>query len=269
MKEFVAEHSVKIAIAVIIPAVGLCIERRHRKKVEEDRRLKAHFVDLKKEADPIISAVSSISKSYGKVNIGETQISGSFKAHFPGEAEMWSSLNDRVNVHNRKCENFRQKIEIAFESKGIPVVKSWDTVCNSAYVNEKMLYALFLFWEALARGCEGALTTLPIKFQQEEGRNGYFLFVGSTALKSVAAFAPNDDDKKDCEDALDKVANGEENKNGAFELFDCAGKIIGGVTEFGEQLKNKVEKVAKFWPGTKEYRFKKLKKTCPFCKELF
>lgn len=77
VKEFLAKHSLEvigIAIAVIIPLVAAWIERRHRKKTEEDRKLRVHFEELKKEAEPVISFALGLGNRYGKIVTHEKSV---------------------------------------------------------------------------------------------------------------------------------------------------------------------------------------------------
>ena len=77
MKEFLAKHSLEvigIAIAVIIPLVAAWVERRHRKKTEEDRKLRVHFEELKKEAESVTSFAHNLANLYGKIGINERRV---------------------------------------------------------------------------------------------------------------------------------------------------------------------------------------------------
>ena len=77
MKEFLAKHPLEIigiVLAVIIPAVAVWVERRHTKKTEEDRKLRVHFKELKKEAEPVISFAGDLGNVYGKIDIHERRV---------------------------------------------------------------------------------------------------------------------------------------------------------------------------------------------------
>jgi len=77
VKEFLATHSLEIigiAIAVIIPLVAVWVEWRHRKKTEEDRKLRVHFNELKKEAEPVISFAHNLVNVYAKIGINERRV---------------------------------------------------------------------------------------------------------------------------------------------------------------------------------------------------
>jgi hypothetical protein len=81
MKEFLAAHPVE-AIGIIIAAITavgvfvgpLLAGWRQRKNAEQDRRLKKHFEELKKEAVPVISFARDLYDDYGKIGINERHV---------------------------------------------------------------------------------------------------------------------------------------------------------------------------------------------------
>ena len=81
MKEFLAAHTVE-AIGIIIAAITavgvfvgpLLAGWRQRKNAEQDRRLKTHFEELKKEAEPVRSFAHNLVNVYGKVGINEKRV---------------------------------------------------------------------------------------------------------------------------------------------------------------------------------------------------
>jgi hypothetical protein len=81
MKEFLAAHTVE-AIGIIIAAITavgvfvgpLLAGWRQRKNAEQDRRLKTHFEELRKEAAPVISFALDLYEDYGKIGINEKRV---------------------------------------------------------------------------------------------------------------------------------------------------------------------------------------------------
>lgn len=81
MKELLAEHTVE-AIGFIIAAITaagvfvgpLLAGWRQRKNAEQDRRLKKHFQELKKEAAPVISFARDLCEDYGEIGISKKHV---------------------------------------------------------------------------------------------------------------------------------------------------------------------------------------------------
>ena len=199
MKEFLAEHTTKAMGIIIaaITAIGVFVgpwlaSRRQRKVVEQDKRLRAHFKELRGEAWLVVSSASNLTRmardSTIVVAIGsqavtisgieEVKISGSFEVHFPEQAKQLSTLKQKIREYNAKCEDFRQ-IKIA------------------------------------------------------------------------------------------ETAGNMENQTVVAKILGQADELTGGGKEFANQLATELNDMDNFWPGKKTNRFKKLKKTCPKCKELF
>ena len=285
MKEFLAERSLEIigiAIAVIIPAVGVWVERRHRKKIEEDKKLRVHFEELKKDAQLIMTSAACVPTviddnvevivpvgSYGQIctSIEEVQVSGSFEAHFREQAKEFSGLKQEIRKHNTTCEDFRRKIKIAFESKGIPVVPN-DQGKLPVFTYEASLDALLNKWIGLAQN------KCPMPDFKEIGvraiQGGYEIFTGGWGGSvTVFVFGKTEDEREKFEPALAEILGNVENQRRTAEILDSANRLTEKAEEFRHQLASEINSVDKFWPGTRRNKFKRLKKTCPDCKELF
>jgi len=170
MKEFLAAHIVETIGIVIaaITAIGVFVgpwfaSWRQRKNTEQGRKLRAHLEELKREAELVISSASNLAQvcgngklvvsggSHEKIvsDIEKAKVSASFKAHFPEQAKGLGTLKQKTREHNTNCEKLRQKIKIAFESKGIPVVQN-DQGSLPVFTYEASLDAVFNRWKELA-----------------------------------------------------------------------------------------------------------------------
>jgi len=284
MKEFLVAHSVEVGIMITaITAVGVFVGPllagwRQRKKVEQDRKLRAHFEELKREAELVIFSASNLatmardfsivvavgSQAVTTSDIEESKVSASFEAHFPERAKGFGTLKQETGEHNTNCENFRQKIKTDFEKKGIPVEKypRKDFCC----IYEDAFDALFNMWRELARNKPPSPD-----FHQELNPNqvdgGYFL--RARDWSSMVAFAKTDDERKKCELALAEIADNVENQREVSEIVNKGYKLIVNGKEFANQLASEINDIGEFWRGRIGKEFKELKTTCPRCRELF
>ena len=284
MKEFLAEHAVEVGIIIAaITAIGVFVgpwfaSWRQRKKVEQDRKLRAHFEELKREAELVKSSASNLapmardfsivvavgSQAVTTSDIEEAKVSASFEAHFPERAKGLGTLKQETGEHNTNCENFRQKIVTDFGKKGIPVEKypRKDFCC----IYEDAFDALFNMWRELARN-KPPSPDFHQELNPEQADGGYFLRAQNWA--AVLAFAKTEDDKRKCKLVLAEIADDIGNQGGVAKILDSANKLVEKAREFANQLAAKLDEIDKYWPGTQTNKFKRLKKTCPKCKELF
>jgi hypothetical protein len=285
MKEFLATHTVE-AVAIIIAAitaVGVFVgpwfaSWRQRKNTEQDKKLRAHFEELKRETELIISSASNLAPmsgdwkivvsegSYGGniSNIEEAQVSSSLEAHFPEQAKQLSTFKQKTREHNANWEDFRRKIKIAFESKGVPVVQN-DQSEPSTYIYENAFEPLFNMWRELAQN-KGPWLDFQ-KIESEPVKGGYLLYASGWRGNAVA-FAKTKDGIEKCKLAFAEIADTKENQREDARILNSANKLIGEAKEFAHQLASELSEVDKFWPGTRINKFKRLKKTYPICKEL-
>jgi len=84
MKEFFAAHAVEVGIIIAaITAIGVFVgpwfaSWRQRKYTEQDRKLRTHFEELRKEAEPVISFARGLGNDYGRIGIHEKRDVGIF-----------------------------------------------------------------------------------------------------------------------------------------------------------------------------------------------
>lgn len=290
MKEFLAAHTVE-AIGIIIAAItaiGVFVRPwvagwRQRKNTEQDRKLRAHFEELKKEAQLIMTSAACVSViiddnaevivptmgSYGQIitSIEEAQVSGSFEAHFREQAKEFNGLKQEIRKYNTTCEDFQRKIKVAFESKGIPVVQN-DQGKLPVFIYEASLDALFNKWIGLALNKYPRSDFQKIGSSPVEG--GYKIFTGGWGGSvTVFMFGKTEDERRKCELALVEIAGDVENQRRTAEILDSANRLTGKAEEFRHQLASEINSIDKFWPGKKTNEFKRLKKNCPDCKRLF
>lgn len=288
MKQFLAAHIIEVIAIIIaaITAIGVFVgpwlaSRRQRKIAEQDRKLRAHFEEVKSEAEDLVSLASSLKEKdmrivavdisaaelgVGYVEIRAVQISDSFKAHFLGQMEEWRTWEEKAIEHNISCEDFRQKIKTAFESKGIPVGYQ-DAL--SAYIHEDAFKPLLNMWEELARGKHPWPDFQKIEFEPIYNMKGASSLYASGWKANAVAFAMTAADSEKCKAVLAEVAENEENQREAAKLYNSANEHVEQAKGFADQFASKLNDMDTFWPPKKPNEFKKLKKTCPKCKELF
>lgn len=84
MKEFLVAHAVEVGIMITaITAIGVFVgpwlaSWRQRRSTEQDRKLRAHFEELRKEAEPVISFARDLDNVYGKIGIHEKRVASIF-----------------------------------------------------------------------------------------------------------------------------------------------------------------------------------------------
>ena len=284
MKEFLAEHAVEVGIIIAaITAIGVFVgpwfaSWRQRKKVEQDRKLRAHFEELKREAELVISSASNLapmardfsivvavgSQAVMTSDIEEAKVSASFEAHFPERAKGLGTLKQETGEHNTNCENFRQKVITDFREKGIPVDKypRKDSCC----IYEDAFDALFNMWRELARN-KPPSPDFHQELNPEQVDGGYFLRARDWA--SVVAFAKTEDEQQKCSSVLAEIADDIGNRKEATKIVASANELVEKAREFANQLASEINDVGEFWRGRRGKEFKELKKTCPRCRELF
>ena len=211
----------------------------------------------------VLLASSELGSPINLKEVEAPQISAIFEAHFSGQSEEWRGLMQKISEHNRDYKDFCQKIKTDFEKKGVPVEKypRKDFCC----IYEHILDPLFNMWGELARNKPRWTDFQEINSEQADG--GYFIRVRDWA--SVIAFAKTEDDKRKCKLVLAEIANDMGNQREATKILDSADKLVEKAKEFADQLTTKLDEIDKYWPGTQTNKFKRLKKTCQKCKELF
>jgi len=265
-------------LAIIGPIIGVIITvvfgprftaKWQEKRRERNKKLRVHFEDLKKEAEPIVSLGFS-SVQYGEIVFTKYDlsqaVSPSFREHFSKETEELSKLREETNKHNTRCKEFRQKIKRAFESRGIPVVQN-DQDTLSSYIYERVFEPLFQRWQAVAQKSKHPGPDFQKIESASCSKGGYLLYALGWAA-SPLAFAKTENEREKCKRALADVAYDEQHQKEAAEIFGSANELVKKAGEFARQFAGKLDDIDRLWPGKKTNRFEMLK-TCPDCKELF
>lgn len=282
MKEFFAAHAVELGIVIAsITAIGVFVgpwlaSWWERKKVEQNRKLRAHFQELRREAELVMSSASNLapmapdlsivvavgSQAVTTSDIEQAKVSASFEAHFPERAERFGTLKQEAGEHNTNCENFRRKIVADFREKGIPVEEysPRDFCC----MYEQAIDALLNIWRELAKNKPRWPDFQQIYSVQAD--SGCFLRAQNWA--SALAFAKTEDDVRKCKLVLNEIADDIGNQAEAAKVLDSVNKLVKKGREFANEFSAKLDEIDKYWPGKKTDRFKRLKKTCQTCKEL-
>lgn len=288
MKEFLVAHTVE-AIGMIIAAItaiGVFVgpwlaSRRQRKNMEQDRRLRVHFEELKRGAELIVSSASNLarmardssivvavgSQAVTTSDIDEVRVSRDFGAHFPEQAQEFSRLKRKIREHNVNCEDLRREMRVAFESEGIPIEQN-DQGKLPIFILETSLDALFERWISLAQNKCPVPDFKEIGFSPVPG--GYKIFTGGWGgSATVFVFGKTEDELEEYKLALYEILANRENQRKAAEILDSANELIGKAKEFADQLASELNDISEFWKGKKGKQFEKLKKTCLRCRELF
>lgn len=283
----------QIVIAVIAGAILYIlafsirrfVTRSQEQEKKRDEKLRIHFEDLKKELPEIIPQFAEIC---GKImiiyepwhkglegfsarfqNIGAdtlTQPTESFIAHFPKERTQWDKYRLEINTHNKRYEDFCLRIKNAFESQGIDVRPN-DRIYPSPYIYDTIFHPLFKWWQERRQGKANPLPNFKQIETDIPSHGPSNLFAAGWGAEAIA-YAETDTDKKSCQHVIDEVAQTVGYESKAANILGSADKLIKEITAFKRQLTAKLDDVNRFWPGTKEYKFKKVK-DCPKCRQIF
>lgn len=191
----------------------------------------------------------------------------SFVAHFPVETAELDEYRPKIEEHNRRLVDFRSRIKRDFESRDIPVVNINHPPSDPPYIYDTIFRPLFDWWkDRNQRKANPRPNFEQIETKSDFGPN--HLLVAGWGSEAIA-YAETDSDKQRCKDALSEVAENKEYEREAAGLVSSANELVKQARTLGRELSDKLGNVAKFWPGTKNYRFKKEKQKCPKCREVF
>lgn len=279
-----------IIAAIIITVITFIIKRiqnnSKEKRTLENERLKIHFMELKSEANAIIVACN-LSEFLGAILINQTPemlISVSqyvkdfskallpvplstFIAHFPKEASSLTEYRKNIEKHNIRRFALDTKIKSDFENRQISVLNVNNTSNESFYVYDSIYITLFKWWQE----CYQHKANPRPNFDNIESRadqNPNNLYAEGWGAQAIA-YANTTSDKQKCKNEIQKVAHNSEYQKEVIYLTVSADVIITAVEILSHQLKEKLDEVERYWPGTKSYKFKKAIKNCPKCKEIF
>ncbi len=290
--QFLSENREALIIGVIIAIVIALFRNLLRrlwqaifptaeKKKEKDNKLKVHFKELKDEARAILSE-AKISEMYGLVvtyaggipqyhpdfvGIELPKVPDSFEAHFPKETEMYGNYISRILRNNKGYKELRQKIKTDFESKGIPVVNINPPPKTSPVIYDTIFWPLFNWWKDRSQGKAKPWPNFEqIETTADFGPN--HLVVAGWGSGAIA-YAETHTDKQRCKNIITKIAKNGEYENEAVKTIQLASEVLKEFRTFKRQLINTLDDIEKLWPGTQSYKFKREKKKCTRCKQIF
>lgn len=279
----------QIIIAVIAGAILYILAFPVRKLItssqEQERKreekLRIHFDELYKEMKASLSDVN-INVMYGLivtyaggvpqyhpdvVGIELPKLPDSFEAHFPKETKMYGNHTDRILTNNKDYKELRQKIKTDFESEGIPLVSINPPPTTSPVVYDTIFWPLFSWWNDRSEGKTKASPNFEqIETTADFGPNH---LVVSGWHSGAIAYAVGPTDKQRCKEIISRIAYKAEYENEAAKIIHLANKTLKEFRTFRGQLTQTLEDIKKLWPGTHIYKFKREKKKCTRCKQIF
>lgn len=269
-----------IASAIITYYLNRLLSRGEKKKKEQQDRLKVHFQEeLVNEKDEIINQLSNLRAECGIIYYKGSSVkeardtvitlpkpSVAFDAHFPKETAELKRLAGLMADHHKSRNMLINEIRKYTESLGFTV--GHDNPMNiSPFIYDIVFDILFLHWGS-SRDRE---YTSWFDFRSIETKSGHglnLLFVSGWGSSAIA-YAEAEVDKEGCRRVILEISQDVEYKKKAVGIVDAVDSLVAQLASFCAQLGGKVADVAKYWPGTKVYKFKIEKKTCPRCKQIF
>ncbi|MFC1983695.1 hypothetical protein ACFLVO_01595 [Chloroflexota bacterium] len=256
------------------------VNQQSEKRREQDRKLRIHFDDLKKEARAIMSE-AQISEMYGLivtyaggtpqyhpefVGIELPKLPNSFEAHFSKETEMYRNCISRILRTNEGYKELRQKIKTDFESEGIPVVNINPPPKTPPAIYDTIFWPLFSWWSERSQGKPNPHPNFEqIETIDDFGSNH---LVVSGWRSGAIAYAIGMTDQQRCKEVITGIAKNGEYESEAAKTIEMANGRVKEIRILKEQLMATLDDIGKFWPGTKKYKFKKVK-NCATCKKIF
>jgi hypothetical protein len=242
------------------------INPRQRKR---DERLRTHFDDMKKASPDIIPTL--------KLNEGEIywpndhpvinsaddlpKFPPEFIVHFPQENNTWNAYCSDISTSNKKYVEFIQKIKEFFELSGLKVINS-QTQAKSPCIYEAIYYPLFAWWVGRFNHWEHP----QIDFTKFNITNSYYLNVSGSGGGFIAYFE-NEADGEKCKDVITRLALNADCEKESANLISSANDLVKSVSDLKSQIITAIQNIDNYWPGTKEYKFKK-RGQCPICKKI-
>lgn len=256
-------------------------------KKQQDSKLWTHFMELKTEAESLLGAVNNMTQFYGVIlvnyppsmyfhsvsnasnyNLGVlSDISTNLVAHFPKETADFIKSKKYIAQHNKRLFELNDKVKQNFELMNISVLNANDTSNRPFYIYDSIYKPLFQWWQD--RNKEKPNNWINFnKIGIKAGENPDNLYVDGSGAQAIA-HAKTDGGKRRCRGAIRKISHDTEYQKEVFYLSVSADIILTTSKETARQLKDKLYDVENFWRGTKKYKFKKEKRKCLKCKEIF
>ncbi|MCJ7515269.1 MAG: hypothetical protein MUO89_04795 [Dehalococcoidia bacterium] len=270
-----------LAVAVVLSTiitiyVNRLLTRGEKKKMGQESKLKVHFhEELEPEANLIIRHWGNLMEDCGLILVKGVradkpantvimlpQPSFAFAAHFPKETAELKRLAGLITEHY----STRGKLisEIGHYLKLLGFTTGPNREMNiSPFIYDRFFDILFLHWTNTPEDEYATKFDFRNIETRPDGPNA--LFVSGSAI----AYAATEVDKEVCRHRILEISENSEYKNKAVAVLDTANSLIAESASVCQYLGNKVADVAKYWPGTKVYKFKIEKKACPICKKVF
>lgn len=256
------------------------LKLREERKKENDNKLKTHFTEIKTEAESTMSETKVV-EMYGAIvaekglvplyhpnfiGIELPVFSKEFIAHFPREIEEYKKCIGEILKHNKSYKGLLEKIKLSFQSRGLAVVSANHPSSVSPCIYDNIFPPLFNWWQDRSKSKAKPWPNFQIiEPHQDSGPD--LLWVSGWNSGAIAR-AVKDSDRQRCKEVIARVAENEEYQTEAVEIIKLAKERMTGLRTFKEQLLSTLNDIETFWPGTRKYKFRKVR-NCPRCKELF
>lgn len=266
--------------ALLFP-VRQSITQRAEKKKELEQKLMIHFDELYDDIKAMLSDIK-INEMYGLivtyaggvplyhpdfVGIELPKLPDSFNAHFPKETKTYGNHIHRILTNNEGYKELRQKIKTDFEVEGIPLVDIHPPPTTSPVIYDSIFWPLFSWWNDRSQGKVNPHPNFEqIETSPDFGHN--HLLVKGWGSNAIA-YAETEADKEKCKEIISKIAYKAEYENEAVKIIRLANETLKEFRTFKGQLIQTLEDIKKWWPGTQTYKFKRDKKQCARCKQIF
>jgi hypothetical protein len=232
---------------------------------KHNRKLKAHFQNMKEVS---LNIIPNLAEPYGEISITDRgkalhRFPDEFVAHFPKEANTWDTYCQAIDVHNRKYMEFRLSIRKAFESHGLEIMPVGQTY-TSPYIYEAIYHPFYVWCRDRLRKSEHPQVDFT-RIEIDPSRGTSNLFVSGWNSEAIAC-AEKEIDKEKCKAAILDVVNKYEQED--INLISSAARILKLVHGLQTKLTTTISNIDKYWPDTKDYRFRKSEQ-CPICRNIF
>ena len=247
------------------------ITPRQRKR---DGRLRTHFEDMQKISSNIIPTLII---NWGRIYLNSSnpadeinentprELPNDFIAHFQQEAKAWNTYCLRITAHNKKYAEFELKMKGFFVSSGLKVIPDNQPQCTSPCIYEAVFHLLFIWWRDRFNHRVPNIDFTRVDTDIPMVGTSRFFIAGWPA--TAIFYADNESDRDKCKDVIARLAHDADFEKEAASLIKLATELIKSVADLRSQLIKRIDNIDKYWPGTRDYKFKKLKQ-CQTCKKI-
>lgn len=279
--KWIAGISIPVVVTIAVFAGNRIAKRNDERKKEQGEKLRKHFDELYEEIKATLSDIK-ISEMYGLivtyaggipqyhpdlVAIELPKLADSFDVHFPKEAKEYRKHINDVLRNNKSYQDLREKIKADFESESVPIVNINPPPTTSPVIYDTIFWPLFSWWDDRSQGKTKPNPTFEqIETIADFGPNH---LVASGWHSGAIAYAVASADKQRCKEIITRIAYKAEYEGEAARIIHLANEILRDFRVFKGQVDETLEDINKLWPGTKTRKFKKEKKKCARCKQIF